>query len=809
MKNFFKKIVAWCKTHVWQSAVIGAVTVGVVATAIAVPVALSNKEPAHQHTFASDWSSDGEKHWHAATCEHTDVKADEASHVWGEWSIKTPATHTSAGVKERECSVCHKVVQEAINPLDHTFDKEVVDNKYLKSAATCLEPAVYFKSCECGEASDSLTFTHGDPLGHSINPITGICERCEQAFGKTVSYEDERVDSEFPVVNNVAYFNFTTIEADSLWFDTETANISNKQVVSVKLYKDGDFENDIPLFTNLEVTLEEYFYADSSSPLEADTKYFVVVQFAEGVVTDSVTFYFSALVKYEPTLTWVEAFTGKKYDGQPISVEAESNSGGEITYWYKTHGQPDDAYTTTAPSKVGMYMVKATVAETDTFGEKSISNTYYLEPRDVKLQWAAPESLVYDGNEKYGSVELENVLEGDDCYIPNDGIVLEGDNKNYSADGFKFKVTNLAGEDAENYKLPSNCYSPTLGIEKKDMEIISISVTYNGTNSFEGVVIDALNTVDYACTDDYESIKLDISKTGTIDAGMYNIYNGGDWTVTVSSDSNPNYNVLLDADHAFVLTVNKIEMKLDATVGCKKGTSYGSWGIDSSMTDAPLYGDPTIELGSLAALEYGLHENYMYWDLDETSKVNYDLSSSSKVNVFIYEEDITSDFLASPGHEDTFEANVPKYYAFTPTKSGVCRATSTDSIKCDIYNSSQSVQVQYATHYYLEAGHEYYISVSSSTAKTLSFYLAFDSDGTSITGSGYTYKANPNTIYAWFEIETEGPYIATKGTLGTFEVFGVNGKITPFEGYYNLGPGYYVARLQGTEQVTISLNLAV
>lgn len=34
----------------------------------------------HVHTFSQDWTFDDNKHWHAATCEHTDEKSDEAPH---------------------------------------------------------------------------------------------------------------------------------------------------------------------------------------------------------------------------------------------------------------------------------------------------------------------------------------------------------------------------------------------------------------------------------------------------------------------------------------------------------------------------------------------------------------------------------------------------------------------------------------------------------------------------------------------------------------------------------------------------------
>ena len=38
--------------------------------------------PVHEHTFASEWEHDESKHWHKATCEHTDLTKDLADHVF-------------------------------------------------------------------------------------------------------------------------------------------------------------------------------------------------------------------------------------------------------------------------------------------------------------------------------------------------------------------------------------------------------------------------------------------------------------------------------------------------------------------------------------------------------------------------------------------------------------------------------------------------------------------------------------------------------------------------------------------------------
>ncbi|MDO4809791.1 MAG: InlB B-repeat-containing protein [Eubacteriales bacterium] len=50
--------------------------------------------PGHTHTFSGVWSTNEAAHWHAATCEHTDLAKDMAAHAWG------------TGDNTNKCTVC-------------------------------------------------------------------------------------------------------------------------------------------------------------------------------------------------------------------------------------------------------------------------------------------------------------------------------------------------------------------------------------------------------------------------------------------------------------------------------------------------------------------------------------------------------------------------------------------------------------------------------------------------------------------------------------------------------------------------------
>lgn len=112
--------------------------------------------PAKGHSFAEDWTTDETDHWHAATCEHTSEVSGKAAHSGG----------TAICTAKAVCEVCRASYGDFA---EHVFDQKNTDEKYLKSAATCTAPAVYYKSCVCGAASETETFDFGNATGHSFS----------------------------------------------------------------------------------------------------------------------------------------------------------------------------------------------------------------------------------------------------------------------------------------------------------------------------------------------------------------------------------------------------------------------------------------------------------------------------------------------------------------------------------------------------------------------------------------------------------------------------------------------------------------
>ena len=115
------------------------------------------------HSWKSDWTSDATHHWHECTNKNCDV-TDNAGK-------KGYAEHSGGKATCTQNAVCEFCKAEYGEKLPHDFTAETVDAKYLKSAATCTEKAVYYKSCAvCGLSSegtaDEATFFSGNVLDH-------------------------------------------------------------------------------------------------------------------------------------------------------------------------------------------------------------------------------------------------------------------------------------------------------------------------------------------------------------------------------------------------------------------------------------------------------------------------------------------------------------------------------------------------------------------------------------------------------------------------------------------------------------------
>ena len=83
----------------------------------------------HTHFFGTEWKYDENSHWHECVAEGCDgTIADKAEHTAGDWIVDKEATTEAAGLRHKECTVCHYVMETQVidkieKPTEEPTDK--------------------------------------------------------------------------------------------------------------------------------------------------------------------------------------------------------------------------------------------------------------------------------------------------------------------------------------------------------------------------------------------------------------------------------------------------------------------------------------------------------------------------------------------------------------------------------------------------------------------------------------------------------------------------------------------------------------
>lgn len=160
--------------------------------------------------------------------------------------------------------------------------------------------------------------------------------------------------------------------------------------------------------------------------------------------------------RVEGTVT-IDGDTGKIYDGTAVSpVYSTNNKDGEAVVEYKAADADDAGYTTEAPVRAGVYMVRVTVKadEEGNYTEASATQDFTIGKKELTVSLKVKDKQ-YDGRNtaEYDEVpELIGVEEGDAVTLvsgtPAFDRVNVGDQISISLTDFS-----ISGADAENYSL--------------------------------------------------------------------------------------------------------------------------------------------------------------------------------------------------------------------------------------------------------------------------------------------------------------------------------------------------------------------
>ncbi len=108
--------------------------------------------------------------------------------------------------------------------------------------------------------------------------------------------------------------------------------------------------------------------------------------------------------KETPTLEIADI--SKTYDGTAAAISYETNSNGEVTIVYKGYDADDSTYTDTAPTNAGTYVVKVSVAESDTY--KAISGIKSFTISKATPTYTTPETVALLSGETLDTIDLSS-----------------------------------------------------------------------------------------------------------------------------------------------------------------------------------------------------------------------------------------------------------------------------------------------------------------------------------------------------------------------------------------------------------------
>lgn len=227
-----------------------------------------------------------------------------------------------------------------VKQLYHIFNREVPSPEYLKSAATCTSPAVYYKSCECGAVGKS-TFEYGNKLQH--NYTDNVCDNCgywehqddtpkfrlkNTSAGVEISWDSLPGATGYIVYykNGTSWVRLGTVTSGLSYVDTAVAS-GNSKTYTLKAYN-----------TNLDiVTYSKYntkgktitynmFNTSDGTYIDENAGYIYTENTGSSNIADVVSVYSGYTADAVPSST----YGGKSYYGTGSKITVYNGSGQAI-----------------------------------------------------------------------------------------------------------------------------------------------------------------------------------------------------------------------------------------------------------------------------------------------------------------------------------------------------------------------------------------------------------------------------------------------------------------------------------------------
>ena len=142
----------------------------------------------HKHSFSAEWTRTETEHYHAATCEHGEEKADLGEHS-GEWVLETAAGLHQDAIEKRVCVVCgYEQTRTVEGSAIHSFDM----------SAWMKDGEAHWHASSCDAIDPAHAMIKGDYAKHNFGEwetkteATYVKNKIEQRNCTICGYSEER-----------------------------------------------------------------------------------------------------------------------------------------------------------------------------------------------------------------------------------------------------------------------------------------------------------------------------------------------------------------------------------------------------------------------------------------------------------------------------------------------------------------------------------------------------------------------------------------------------------------------------------------
>ncbi len=200
--------------------------------------------PAHEHTYATEWSHDESSHWHAATCEHTTLKKDEANHTKTERVILNP-TYTTDGKAQLVCTCGWKGTEYVLDKYEKvlpTYETPTPTAVYGQNLADVVLPEGFTWELEEGVEPAEVVFEGAGEYEYTLTYIVpnDTEEKYRAVHGIEVTLTVNKATPSLVLSEDTAVWTKTGVAINPEWYATSTEgttavwdNVGNVNPLSV------------------------------------------------------------------------------------------------------------------------------------------------------------------------------------------------------------------------------------------------------------------------------------------------------------------------------------------------------------------------------------------------------------------------------------------------------------------------------------------------------------------------------------------------------------------------------------------------